>query len=73
MIAGLPASTWVLMVVAVVPGIALVAVAYRVHREGDREDAASGRGDAQETTVREGGGRGPQAPQATPNGETHRA
>ena len=35
MIGGLPAGTWVLMAFAVVPGIVLVTVAYRVHRRGD--------------------------------------
>ena len=32
MIAGLPLGTWVLMVVSVVPGLVLVAMAYRAHR-----------------------------------------
>ena len=36
MIAGLPLGTWVLMTLAVVPGIVLVTLAYRVHRRGDR-------------------------------------
>ena len=38
MIAGLPLDTWVLMVVSVVPGLVLVAMAYRAHR-GDVGDA----------------------------------
>lgn len=37
MIAGLPLDTWVLMVVSVVPGLVLVAMAYRAHR-GDVGD-----------------------------------
>lgn len=37
MIAGLPLGTWVLMVVSVVPGLILVAMAYRAHR-GDVGD-----------------------------------
>ena len=43
MIAGLPVGTWVLMVVSVVPGLVLVALAYRAHRgdRGDRGDAPS--------------------------------
>ena len=32
MIAGLPLHTWVLMVVSVVPGLVVVAMAYRAHR-----------------------------------------
>ena len=40
MIAGLPPETWVLMVVSVVPGLVLVAMAYRAHR-GDVGDAGS--------------------------------
>ncbi len=39
-IAGLPAGTWILMAFAVVPGIALVTLAYRVHRSGDERAAA---------------------------------
>lgn len=35
MTAGLPLGTWVLMAFAVVPGIVLVTVAYRVHGRGD--------------------------------------
>ena len=42
MIAGLPVGTWVLMVVSVVPGLVLVALAYRAHR-GDRGDVPSDR------------------------------
>lgn len=38
MIAGLPLDTWVLMVVSAVPGLVLVAMAYRAHR-GDVGDA----------------------------------
>lgn len=37
MIAGLPLGTWVLMAVSVVPGLVLVAMAYRAHR-GDVGD-----------------------------------
>lgn len=37
MIAGLPLGTWVLMAVSVVPGLVLVAMAYRAHR-GDMGD-----------------------------------
>ena len=43
MIAGLPLGTWILMALAVLPGIALVVGGYRVHREGD---AGVGEGDA---------------------------
>ena len=39
MIAGLPVETWVLMAVAVVPGVVLVAIAYLKHRS---EDASGG-------------------------------
>ena len=39
MIAGLPAATWVLMLVSVVPGVVLVALAWRAHRG----DAAASR------------------------------
>ena len=53
MIAGLPVGTWVLMAFAVVPGIVLVTLAYRVHRRGD---AGAGK------PLRDGGG-GPQAAQ----------
>lgn len=53
MIAGLPLGTWVLLAFAVVPGIVLVAVAYRVHRRGDARDAAQ----------QPGGGAPPQATQ----------
>ena len=42
MIAGLPLGTWVLMVVSVVPGLVLVAMAYRAHR-GDVGDAPTDR------------------------------
>ena len=38
MIAGLPLGTWVLMAVSVVPGLVLVAMAYRTHR-GDVGDS----------------------------------
>ncbi len=37
MIGGLPLGTWVLMAVSVVPGLVLVAMAYRAHR-GDVGD-----------------------------------
>lgn len=40
MIAGLPLDTWVLMVVSVVPGLVLVAMAYRAHR-GDHHSRSS--------------------------------
>jgi len=32
-IAGLPLGTWVLMAVSVVPGLVLVTMAYRAHRD----------------------------------------
>lgn len=59
MIAGLPLGTWVLMALAVVPGIVLVAVAFRVHEKGDARDAEQ----------RPDGGA---PPQATPRGEAGR-
>ncbi len=43
-IAGLPAGTWALMALAVVPGIVLVVAAYRVHRHGDARDAEQRQG-----------------------------
>ena len=37
MIAGLPLETWVLTVLAVVPGVALALVTWRIHRHDDHE------------------------------------
>ena len=42
MIAGLPLGTWVLMAAAVVPGLALVVAAWRIHRSRDAEAPGSG-------------------------------
>ena len=36
MFLGLPLDTWVLIVLATVPGLALVGWAYAVHRESDQ-------------------------------------
>lgn len=60
MIAGLPFGSWVLMAFAVVPGIVLVAVAYRVHGKGDARDAAQrpDGGAPPQATQRGEGGRG---------------
>ncbi len=55
MIAGLPVGTWTLMAFAVVPGIALVTLAYRVHRRGD-ERAAEQRADSGSSAGNAGGG-----------------
>lgn len=35
MIAGLPLGTWVLMAASTVPGLILVVLAYRIHRDAD--------------------------------------
>lgn len=49
MIVGLPLDTWVLMVVSVVPGLVLVAMAYRAHRD-DIGDEPGRAGDASGVT-----------------------
>ena len=35
MIAGLPLGTWVLMAASTIPGLILVVLAYRIHRDAD--------------------------------------
>ena len=38
MIGGLPLGSWALMALAVLPGLALVVAAHRIHRRGDNEN-----------------------------------
>lgn len=35
MIAGLPLGTWILMGASTIPGLILVVLAYRIHRDAD--------------------------------------